>query len=56
MNYETSIKINTKKENAFNAVVGELDKWWGKVDNSISKIDDEFSISFGKTNWRFLIT
>jgi hypothetical protein len=56
MDYKTSIKVKASEVDAFNAVSSELDKWWGKVDNSISKKGDEFSISFGKTNWRFLIT
>jgi len=56
MNYETSIKVRADKENAFKAVASELDKWWGKVDNSVTKEGDEFTISFGKTKWRFAIT
>lgn len=56
MNYEVSIKVKSNEKNAFNAVASELNKWWGKIDNQVSKEGDEFSISFGKTNWRFLIT
>ncbi len=56
MNYEVSIKVKSNEENAFNAVASELNKWWGKIDNQVSKEGDEFSISFGNTNWRFLIT
>ena len=56
MNYNISIKVKSTEENAFKAVASELDKWWGKVDNPVSKKGDEFSISFGKTSWRFLIT
>jgi len=56
MNYETSIKVITNEHDAFKAVTSELDKWWGMVDNPISKDGDEFSISFGRTNWKFVIT
>ena len=56
MNYETSIRIDTKKENAFKAVASDLEKWWGKVDNQVSKEGDNFTISFGKTKWKFVIT
>jgi hypothetical protein len=56
MNYEISIKVRADKENAFKAIASELDKWWGKVDNPVSKKGDEFSISIGKTKWRFVIS
>jgi hypothetical protein len=56
MSYETSIKVRADKENAFKACASELDKWWGKVDNSVTKEGEEFTISFGKTKWRFVIT
>ena len=56
MDYKTSIKAKANEVDAFNAVASELDKWWGKVDNPASKKGDEFTISFGKTKWKFLIT
>lgn len=56
MNYKKSVPVKTNQENAFNAVSREIDKWWGKVDNPVSKVGNEFSIFFGKTVWRFLIT
>ncbi len=34
-------------------MTSEIDKWWGKVDNKISKEGDEFQIRFGKAYWKF---
>ena len=56
MNYKISIKVKSNEESAFKAVASELDMWWGRVDNPVSKEGDEFSIFFGRTIWRFLIT
>ena len=56
MNYTTSIKVNARKEDAFEAITSELDKWWGKVDNQGTQKGDEFAVSFGKTKWRFVVT
>ena len=56
MNYDISIKVKSNEVNAFNAIASELDKWWGKVDNQVTNAGDEFSILFGKTKWRFLVT
>lgn len=56
MDYKKSVSVETNQENAFNAVAREIDKWWGKVDNPVYRMGDEFSIFFGKTVWRFLIT
>ena len=56
MNYTTSIKVNARKENAFEAIASELEKWWGKVDNPGTQEGDEFTISFGRTKWRFVVT
>ncbi|UCH64436.1 MAG: SRPBCC domain-containing protein [Ignavibacterium sp.] len=56
MNYESSIKVKTEKKSAFKAVASELNMWWGRVDSPVFKVGDEFTISFGKTKWRFKIT
>jgi len=56
MNYEKSVRVKTSQEKAFKAVAGEIDNWWGRVDNPVIKVGDEFSIFFGKTVWRFVIT
>jgi hypothetical protein len=56
MNYDSSIKVRADKKKVFNAIASELDKWWGKVDNPVANEGDEFTISFGRTKWRFVIT
>lgn len=55
MNYSKSIQIKTTRQNAFSAIANGIDKWWGKIDNTTSKVNDEFSILFGQTEWRFKI-
>jgi len=55
MNYKQSIQTKTTQKNAFLSVANQIDKWWGKIDNTISKVNDEFSIFFGNTEWRFKI-
>ena len=56
MNYNISVDVDTTIEAAFSAVSHEVEKWWGKVDNSSPKLYEEFSIFFGKTEWRFVIS
>lgn len=56
MDYTNKIKIFADTKNCFNAVSQQVDKWWGKVDNRVSKVGDEFSVHFGATEWRFKIT
>jgi len=56
MDYKTSIITSKDKEISFYAITTDLDKWWGKVDNSVTKKGDEFSVFFGNTEWRFRIT
>ncbi|MBT8298216.1 MAG: hypothetical protein HKP42_07780 [Maribacter sp.] len=55
MEYKNQISTSATKKHSFYAIANKIDKWWGKTDNSISKIDDEFSIFFGDTEWRFKI-
>lgn len=55
MNYASSITVEASQKDSFLSVSKEVEKWWGKVDASISAIDDEFSISFGATEWRFKV-
>jgi Activator of Hsp90 ATPase homolog 1-like protein len=55
MEYTNRISTSANKEDGFYAITNNLDKWWGKTDNSTSKIGDEFSIFFGDTEWRFKI-
>lgn len=55
MNYKTQIETKANIKICFNSVSKEINKWWGKTDNSTSKIGDEFSIFFGETEWRFRV-
>ena len=55
MNYTQSIKTKATQKTSFLSIATGIDKWWGKVDNPVSKINDEFSIFFGNTEWRFKI-
>jgi len=56
MDYRTRIDTSANMNSCFCAITKEVDKWWGKVDNSVNKLGDEFSIFFGDTEWRFAIT
>lgn len=56
MDYQTEVEIDTNIENCFKAITQEINKWWGIVDYPVTKEDDEFSIFFGETKWRFKIT
>ena len=55
MSYTESIKTTATQKQSFQSIANKIDKWWGKVDNPVFKINDEFSIFFGKTEWRFKI-
>ncbi len=55
MNYTQSIHTKATQKNAFLSIASGIDKWWGKIDNPVSKVNDEFSIFFGSTEWRFKI-
>jgi len=55
MNYTKFIKTKATQKTSFLSIANGIDKWWGKVDNSVSKVNDEFSIFFGDTEWRFKI-
>jgi len=49
MNYNLSIHTKATQKNAFLSVANKIDKWWGKTDTTVSKVNDEFSIFFGNT-------
>lgn len=55
MNYKSEIITSATTETCFNAVTKEINKWWSKVDNPVEKSGDEFSVYFGKTEWRFKV-
>ena len=56
MDYQTSFSTSASRETSFHAITKGIDKWWGKVDNAVDKLGDEFSIFFGDTEWCFKIT
>jgi hypothetical protein len=56
MDYKTSFYTTSDKEESFKSITKRIDKWWGKVDNSVDKLGDEFSVFFGDTEWRFKVT
>jgi len=55
MDYKIEITTSADIKPCFYAIAREVDKWWGKVDNPISSIGEEFSVFFGKTEWKFRI-
>ncbi|SHJ80275.1 hypothetical protein SAMN04487911_13910 [Arenibacter nanhaiticus] len=56
MDYKTSSLTSSNRVSFFNAISKEIEKWWAKVDYSVNKVGDVFSIFFGETEWRFKIT
>ena len=56
MDYKTTVLTKANKEKCFLALTADIDKWWGKTDNPVHKTNDEFSIFFDKTEWRFRVT
>ena len=55
MSYSTSVLIEANSEAIFNAITQSVQEWWGNTDSVSSKLDDEFTTSFGKTFWKFKI-
>lgn len=55
MDYKSSFLTTANSEETFNAITKEINKWWGRVDNPVEKSGDEFSVYFGRTEWRFKI-
>ena len=56
MDYKSSFLTDATPAVAFHAITKEVHNWWGKVDNPVEQVGDEFSIFFGDTEWRFEIT
>ena len=55
-NYSQEIGVNTTTAKAFDALTKHIDFWWGKTDNPVNKVGDEFTINFGDANWSFRVT
>lgn len=56
MSYTTTVLIKGTKEQVFNAISKNIEKWWGKTDNSVSSVDEDFTTSFDNTYWKFKIS
>lgn len=54
-NYTQTVSVATNKEDAFNALTIQVEKWWGKVDQPASRIGDVFKVSFGEAFWTFKV-
>lgn len=52
-NYHIEVFLNVENTTVFTALTKQLESWWGKVDTSISKVGDTFTIHFGKAFWTF---
>lgn len=55
MNYSQNIKVSASSEKVFKAITSQLNDWWGRTDNSVSKIGDEFTTKFGSAFWKFRV-
>lgn len=55
MNYTQEVKIIANKQRVFDALSKQMELWWGKVDQTIKGVGDEFSVFFGKAYWTFQI-
>lgn len=54
-NYSQEISVNTTIAKAFEALTKRIDFWWGKTENSATKVGDEFTVYFGNANWSFRV-
>jgi len=54
-NYGQTINVKATTTKAFKALTEHIDLWWGKTNQSITKIGDEFTIYFGDANWSFRV-
>lgn len=55
-NYRQELIITTNINDAFLALSQQVDLWWGKTDRTVSKVGDEFTITFDAANWSFRVT
>lgn len=55
-NYSQELIVTSNATKAFEALTKHIDLWWGKTDNSLAKVGDEFTVSFGDANWSFRVT
>ena len=55
MNYSQTIYVKADSESVFKSITSQLNDWWGRTDNSVSKIGDEFTTKFGSAFWKFRV-
>lgn len=55
MDYSLNIKVSVSSEKVFNAITSQLNEWWGKTSNEVSKEGDEFITKFGSAFWKFRV-
>jgi len=53
--YKTSVVIKAEKRSVFDALTKNIDAWWGKTDNPLSRLNDEFTVSWGEPWYRFRV-
>ncbi len=53
--YSQSVKITGTKEEVFDALTLNIDKWWGVVDQPASELGTIFKVSFGEAFWVFKV-
>lgn len=56
MSYRTNVSIKANSAVVFNAITHSIQEWWGNTDSAVSKLGDEFTISFDNTFWKFKIS
>jgi len=55
LNYNQEFTTNVNPEIIFKAITQHLNDWWGNTDNTVFKVGDEFTTSFGNAFWKFQI-
>ncbi|MBX2866559.1 SRPBCC domain-containing protein [Candidatus Kaiserbacteria bacterium] len=55
-NYTQKIHVTANPPTSFKAVTENVGDWWGDVEGKLTKLDDEFTVSFDETYWTFRAT
>lgn len=55
-NYYQEIIVKTTIKKAFAALTKNIDLWWGKTEEPLTKVGDTFIVNFGDANWSFKVT
>lgn len=54
--YYQEILVKNTVKGAFEALSQQVHLWWGSTNNTLTKVGDEFTVSFGDANWSFRVT